>query len=270
MKLAYPVEAPDNEAQLMSFMGSYEKNMKIVAEIGYGGIELMARDLDQIDTEFLISQAEKNQMKIAAISTAPLDKQDQLHLLDDIEKSRECANRIRAMILFAARTGACVLLGKVRGEMQEGAARGSGRSRRDLADRIRDLAGFAQEYGVRLAIEPQYKSNINNINTIAEGLEFLELVGEKNVLLHLDFYHMALSETDILSEIRKVGERIGFVHVSDSERKVPGKGVLPVAEWIKIIRKYQPDIWFSPEIKQQPDSVTVCRESMEFFENIDL
>ena len=81
MNLAYPVEAPDNQAELMSFRGDFYENVKKIARAGYDGIELLVRDLDSIDTEAVKRCAVENHVKIAAISTAPMDKQDGLHLL---------------------------------------------------------------------------------------------------------------------------------------------------------------------------------------------
>lgn len=261
MNMAYPVEAPDNQAELMSFRGNFYENVKKIAQAGYGGIELLVRDLDSIDTEAVKRCAAENHVKIAAISTAPMDKQDGLHLLDRKEKWELCVKRLQSVIRFADGTGACVLIGKVRGNTG-----GDNGSCQDLAERMRELADVARQYAVCLAVEPQHVSNINNINCVEEALSFLGQVGRENVLLHLDLYHMALSETDVLSAIEKAKGKIGFVHVADTDRKIPGEGDFPLQEWISKIAQIHPEVYFSPEIKQVPDSETVCVKNRLFFE----
>ena len=261
MNLAYPVEAPDNQAELMSFRGDFYENVKKIARAGYDGIELLVRDLDSIDTEAVKRCAVENHVKIAAISTAPMDKQDGLHLLGGKAKRELCVKRLQSAIRFAAGTGACVLLGKVRGNT--GAESGT---YEDLVERIRELADYARKYMVCLAVEPQHVSNINNINCVEEALSFLRQVGRENVLLHLDLYHMALSETDVLSAIERAKGKIGFVHVADTERKVPGEGDFALRAWIPRIAQIHPEVYFSPEIKQVPDSETVCVKNRLFFE----
>ena len=239
MKLAYPVEAPNNHAELMGFRGNYFENVRTVAQLGYDGIEILARDLESIDQEALIRCAQENHVQIAAISTAPIDKQDGLHLLDEAEKKQECIRRIEAMIRFASRTGAVVLLGKARGSLNTAAGK---RSIEKLQETVGELAAYAGRYAVSLAVEPQHGSNIDNLNTIKEAMDFLGILEDKPVLVQPDLYHMDLSETDVSSAIQLAGKQIAFVHVSDSERKILGKGNLPLRDWIKEILTCSPDV----------------------------
>ena len=87
-----------------------------------------------------------------------------------------------------------------------------------------------------------------------------------NLLLHLDLYHMALSEADVMASIEMAKDKIGFVHVSDTERMVPGEGAFPLQQWISKIEQVRPGVYFSPEVKQVPNAETVCVKNRLFFE----
>jgi len=91
---------------------------------------------------------------------------------------------------------------------------------------LQECSRSARPAGVRLALEPINRYECTLINTVAEGLELIKLVGEDNFGLLLDTFHMNIEEPDIEESIRKCGERIFHFHVADSNCWYPGAGHL--------------------------------------------
>jgi D-psicose/D-tagatose/L-ribulose 3-epimerase len=52
----------------------------------------------------------------------------------------------------------------------------------------------------------------------------LDRIGEPNVTIHLDTYHMNIEEKGIGAGIREAGSHCAYLHLSESDRGVPGTG----------------------------------------------
>jgi D-psicose/D-tagatose/L-ribulose 3-epimerase len=61
----------------------------------------------------------------------------------------------------------------------------------------------------------------------------LERIGEANVTIHLDAYHMNIEEKGIGRGIRAAGPRCAYLHLSKSDRGVPGTGTV---DWPEVFR----------------------------------
>src|ERR687884_180383 len=66
----------------------------------------------------------------------------------------------------------------------------------------------------------------NVVNTARQVLALADDIGEDNVLLHLDTYHMNIEEDDLVRPVREVGDRLGYVHIGENHRGYLGSGHL--------------------------------------------
>jgi len=89
---------------------------------------------------------------------------------------------------------------------------------------IREMAVYAGEKGVSLALEPLNRFETDMINTVEQGLAFIQDVGMENVGLHLDTFHMHLEEKSSPAAIRLAGKKIFHFHACENDRGVPGTG----------------------------------------------
>ena len=86
----------------------------------------------------------------------------------------------------------------------------------------KDLGPIAAKYQVILVIEPLNTSEVNFINSVAEGAKIVEATNHPNVKLLADIYHM-LRENESPDEIIKYGHLIKHAHVAENNgRAVPG------------------------------------------------
>lgn len=133
----------------------------------------------------------------------------------------------------------------------------------DLVHIMTQLGKAAEKAGVTLALEPQTVSNVNNLNTVDEALAFLLALDTSAVGLHLDTYHMELEEADLTAAIQRAEGHITFVHIADTDRKVPGEGSIRFSEVITALKNAGYEGALSAEIKQSPDSKTVAERYMK-------
>lgn len=264
MKLVYPMSSDDYRGSLMAFSDDYDKAFPVLQENGFDGIELLVRDPDAVDIDKLDKFLAEYGLCIAAVGTSPMQKSDKLFLLSDDAKIRkEARKRCSGLIKLCAKYDVPLLIGKYRGDID---ATKSGCTLEDLMHVLDDICAEAAKSGVKVLIEPQNASNINNINTFDDALLLISELKKDNLGILADIYHMDITEDSICESIKKAAGHIGFVHMSDSGRKVPGSGEIDIKAVMNCLDQSGYDGSISFEINQIPDSIAAacgCAEAIK-------
>jgi D-psicose/D-tagatose/L-ribulose 3-epimerase len=87
---------------------------------------------------------------------------------------------------------------------------------------LKPVAKRAADYGMTLGLEPCNRYETHLLNTSAQTLAMLERIGEPNVMIHLDTYHTNIEEKSFGAALAAGGGRVHYVHLSESDRGVPG------------------------------------------------
>lgn len=94
-----------------------------------------------------------------------------------------------------------------------------------LALKLLDEMGEAAvKAGAILLVEPLNRYETHFINRLEQAVDICETVGNPNVKIMADFFHMSIEERDIPASIRAAGDWIYHVHLADSTRLLPGHG----------------------------------------------
>ena len=91
---------------------------------------------------------------------------------------------------------------------------------------IDSVSKKARDLGMRLGLEPCNRYETHLLNTARQTAEVIERVGAENVFIHLDTYHMNIEEAGMAQGFADAGEHLGYLHLSESNRGVPGRGTL--------------------------------------------
>ena len=102
----------------------------------------------------------------------------------------------------------------------------SAAGRANVVGMLSGLAKEAQGKGMTLGLEICNRYETNVINTAADALRLADDVGEDNVTIHLDTYHMNIEEDDLVRPVHLVGDRLGYVHIGENHRGYLGSGHL--------------------------------------------
>ena len=141
-----------------------------------------------------------------------------------LAQALEVAARIEAIALSGVTYGT---IGKTSG------APPTARERDAVARVVEGGARAARQRGLRLGIEPCNRYETHLVNTIAAAVEVIERVGAENLFVHPDSYHMNIEEAGMAQGIADAGGHLGYVHASESNRGVPGRGTL---DWAGLCR----------------------------------
>lgn len=129
----------------------------------------------------------------------------------------------------AARTtaalGAEILTGEIYTHL--GTFTGKSPEKRELvsvARALKSAARNAAKLGVSLGVQPVNRFENYLLNTAAQADELINRIGEPNVFAHLDTFHMNIEEKGFCEPVLRLGDRLKYVHLSESDRGTPGTG----------------------------------------------
>jgi D-psicose/D-tagatose/L-ribulose 3-epimerase len=88
---------------------------------------------------------------------------------------------------------------------------------------MRLLARKAASYGITLGMEALNRFEGYLINTAEECLAYVKAVGEPNVKVMLDTFHMNIEEDSLPDAIRSAGPYLGHFHTGEANRRPPRK-----------------------------------------------
>jgi sugar phosphate isomerase/epimerase len=261
MKLSIVLSTQPAQFQAATFKGNLEINIKQIKAMGYDGVELAIRDPNLVDYIKLEKLIHSNDLSIPAIGTGQAWGEEGLSFTDpDPSIRRQAIERIKSHIPGAARFGAVIILGLIRGIVKPGV--GNNQAMDWLVEALAECAQVSQAQGIRLALEPINRYETSLINNVVEGLKLIERVNADNFGLLLDTFHMNIEEPDLQASIRKCGGRIFHFHVADSNRWYPGAGHLDFNEIFTTLRGTGYSGWVSGEFLPIPDADTAAKRSI--------
>jgi sugar phosphate isomerase/epimerase len=106
-----------------------------------------------------------------------------------------------------------------------------------LVESLLEIVESAARTGGTLLLEPLNRYADRVINTLAEGASVVEQVASPHVRLIPDTFHMNIEEVDMSAELRKHIQHIGHIHLSDSNRSLPGLGHIDFASLFATLRE---------------------------------
>lgn len=144
---------------------------------------------------------------------------------EDAALRRAGLDYLRAAVDFAAAIGAGAVCGPLaaavgRTRLLSPAERA--RERAWAVEGVREAGHYAGERGISLGVEPLNRFETDMLNTVEQGVVFVEEVGLANVGLLLDTFHQGIEERSQGAAIRSAGSHIVHFHASANDRGVPG------------------------------------------------
>lgn len=198
-----------------------------VKAMGYDLIEICVEDTSALTAPRVRQAVDDAGLKISIGGAFGLDR-DVSH--DSDVKRQEGIDYIKWCVEFAAEVGAKVFggpmysaVGKTRMLSDEARAVQRGWA----VTGLQQAADFAQDHGVKLAIEPLNRFETDLVNTVEQAVELCDLIGRSNVGLALDTFHMNIEEKDMAAAIALAGPKIFNFQISENDRGTPGSGHIP-------------------------------------------
>ena len=98
-----------------------------------------------------------------------------------------------------------------------------------LYTHLRTLEDFAMSMGVLLFVEPVNRYETHLLNRVNQAAALVRRLNHPSVQVVADLFHMALEEDNIAAAISANADKVGHVHLADSNRRLPGQGTTDFA-----------------------------------------
>jgi len=136
----------------------------------------------------------------------------------------------------------------------------------NAAEVFRGCLPACRDRGVEICMEPLTSKETDFINTCAQAVELIEMVGEPNFTLHQDVKAMLGAEQKSIPElITEYDGRVGHFHVNDTNLLGPGMGETDYMPILKALSESSYDGWVSVEVfDYEPGAENIARQSMDY------
>jgi D-psicose/D-tagatose/L-ribulose 3-epimerase len=91
---------------------------------------------------------------------------------------------------------------------------------------VGQVADHAHDRGVRMTFEVLNRYETALVNTARQAADFVAASGSAHLRVHLDTFHMAVEESDLLGAIRTTVPVLGYLELGQSGRGALGAGVV--------------------------------------------
>lgn len=104
---------------------------------------------------------------------------------------------------------------------------------------MREVALYTKDKGsMIIAVEPVNRFESHFLNIAEDAVRYCQDIGTGNVKVHLDSFHMIREELNFTEAVEICGtEYLGYVHVCENNRGIPGTGLVPWKEFFQALKK---------------------------------
>lgn len=98
---------------------------------------------------------------------------------------------------------------------------------------MKEIADYAEsKWDGIIAVECINRFETHFLNVAEDAVQYCKDVGNKNMKVHLDCFHMNIEETSFTDAVKVCGhEHLGYIHVNENNRGIPGTGHVPFKEF---------------------------------------
>ncbi len=254
------------------FSGNLEEGLKNASSLGFNGVELSLLDSKILNQTELIDKIKRYKLSVSTIATGQTYYTDGYSLYSIEEDKREkTIERIKSHIDFASKLGAMVIIGGIRGKINEEAKQSKKRLMQedDGKSALNKCVKYAQKKKITLLLEPINRYETNIVNTLGECIKLIDEIGSENLKLLPDTFHMNIEEKSIEDSLFESKSHIGYIHFADSNRWAPGFGHLDFKKILSTLVKINYKNAIGIEILPKPDDFSAARQAISYLRKLE-
>jgi sugar phosphate isomerase/epimerase len=233
-------------------------------QLGFDAVEIFFPGPDALAPKDLRTLLDDHGLVLAAVGTGAGWVKHKLNLtLPDAGARTQARAFIKSMIDFAGPLGAPAIIGSMQGRSGQEVDRAT--AHRYLVEALDDLGEHAHDYSVPLIFEPINRYETNLINSIESGVQLIESLSTRNVMLLADLFHMNIEEANVPASIRAGAGHIGHLHFVDSNRCPAGFGHLDYPPIAAALASIGFSGYASAEALPYPDPDRAAQQTMWAF-----
>jgi D-psicose/D-tagatose/L-ribulose 3-epimerase len=237
-----------------------------IKKMGFDGVELPVEDPSLFDVKTIQDGLKKAKLPVLSVCGAFGPDRDLSH--DDPKVQENCLAYLKVCIDCAAAWGAPVVAGPMYSSVGKARLVPADQKKAEWGRAVANLkkaAAMAASAGVRLAIEPLNRFEIDLVNIAEQAVQMIKDVGNKALGIHLDTFHMNIEEKDVAEAVKAAGKNLYHLHACENDRGAPGSGQVRWKAWAKAVKaaKYDGAVViesFTPEVTSIAKAAAIWRK----------
>jgi D-psicose/D-tagatose/L-ribulose 3-epimerase len=194
--------------------------MNVIRDYGFTSMDVNVRVLDLDGAKLIRKRAEEIGLHLMGGGSLPVDKE---LLSSDPEKRREAIEYMKTLVQKVHELGSTFYGGIIYAPFSRLTGKAPTREEFERsAEGLREVARYAQSFGIKVGLEPANRYEAYLINTIGDGLRLVDAIGEKNVGILADTFHCSIEEKSLYAAITSAGKKLYHLHVCANDRGTPG------------------------------------------------
>ena len=214
-----------------NFNSHFSEILTKVREFGFDGVEIPVEAAEIERTRLIMSLSEEDAAErklvpiITASGTSSADPSS-----EDVEIRRRGVKHIKDSIDLCVDLGGSLVCGPLYTVV--GVLRYMSEAERRqkfvcISDSLQQASEYAKARDVKIAIEPLCRYDTEIINTVAQSMDLINMIGSENLGLLLDTFQMNIEEKSIYGAIIAAGSKLFHFHACENDRGTPGTGSVP-------------------------------------------
>lgn len=205
-------------------------------ELGFEAIDFAIAHPETFPTDEVIAELAKT--NLTPITTITLDAERNLLSPDELVR-RAGVESLKLLVDINARLGSKVLGGV--NYAGWGCLTGKPRTDEEWERSVcamREVCDYALEAcpGLNVCVECVNRFETHFLNIAEDAVAYCKAVGTPNIKVHLDCFHMIREEKSFSGAVETCGkEWLGYVHVNENDRGIPGTGLVPFDEFFRAL-----------------------------------
>ncbi|MDE0042685.1 MAG: sugar phosphate isomerase/epimerase [Candidatus Poribacteria bacterium] len=234
-----------------------------VADMGFDGVEIPIFDHATVDIP--LTNAALRDTNLHPIGCAIM-AHDRNPIHEDVAIRENGKDYLKRSIDVLAELGGDTLVGPLYSAV--GTLVGRGRNRQEwdrCVDILGEVAEFAGQRGVTVAIEPLNRFETYFINIAADAIKLATAVNSPFFKIHLDTFHMNIEEKNLTRAITDTGKLLHHLHTCENDRGTPGTGLVDWEGVFHALATINYDRWlviesFTPAVKGIAAATAIWRD----------
>ncbi len=217
-----------------------EKDVDLIdkaKELGFEVLDIAIAHPDKFPTEKVRTKVEKAGIEVVTSTT--LNKDTNL-ISPDANVRKKGVDSLKRLVDINIAIGSTILAGV--NYAAWGYLTGKPRTKDEWkwsVESMREVAQYAEDKGdITIAVEPVNRFETHFLNIADDAVAYCKDVGTANIKVHLDCFHMIREELSFEDAVKVCGKKyLGYVHVCESNRGIPGTGLVPWKEFFVSLKE---------------------------------
>jgi D-psicose/D-tagatose/L-ribulose 3-epimerase len=203
------------------------------AACGFGHLVIPLRNHEMIEPAAIAKICETN--GIRPVTTSPLQADNDISSTDSEVRERGVKRHLAALAL-ARDMGANRMGGVLYSAFGKASRAPTEDNLKAAAEGLHRVAEEAQKNGMVLTLEVVNRYESNLVNTAADAVRLLKMIGVDNVKVHLDTFHMNIEEDSMMGALETALPYLGYFEIDQNHRGLLSRGTIDFSSLLQRLK----------------------------------